>query len=748
MKTLRFLFAAGLAACTLQNSTTLVSTSAQTTPNPILFVTQVPVPDDFTRIGSVFGNHLPEISSASRGGDLMLRYANGSLRNLTREAGFGADGMQGANAIAVRDPSVHWSGVKAVFSMVIGAPTQRYVAVETRWQLYEVSGFGVGQTAVITRVTHQPAYNNISPIYGTDGRIIFSTDRPRNGAAHLYPQLDEYEEAPTVTGLWSLDPASGDLFLLDHAPSGDFTPSIDSFGRVIFTRWDHLQRDQQSDSESKNNDCSGNATYGTFNYSNESAAATFSISAPDRSEVFPEPRACRTDLLTGTNLEGHSFNQFFPWQVNEDGTELETINHIGRHELHNYFNRALNDDTNLVEFLNSTPRTNLNPINNTLQIREDPRNPGTYFAVDAPEFYTHAAGQIISFTAAPNRLADAIKIGYVTARDTASYVDQPAPAHTGLYREPLPLSDGQLVAVHTFSTQRDENIGTRAFPKSRYDFRLRVVASTGAYAAPVVTLTNGISATVSWWDPDVLVTYSGNLWELNPVEVRARPIPAQPLKPLPAPEAQMFAQAGVDPVAFQAWMRQRELALSVTRDVTSRDIADRQQPFNLRVPGGVQTSTGAGKIYDVKFMQYFQADQIRGLTGGGTEPRAGRRVLARQLHDSVAQGANTSTAVAGAVEVASDGSQAAFVPARRAMTWQLTDANGVPVVRERYWLTFQPGEVRVCGSCHGLNSRSQTAQPAPENPPQALLKLLNTWKLTNGAGAATAKRTFLPLARR
>src|SRR3546814_10016913 len=49
--------------------------------------------------------------------------------------------------------------------------------------------------------------------------------------------------------LWSLDPATGDLFMLDHSPSGDFTPILDSFGRVVFTRWDHLQRDQQARSE-------------------------------------------------------------------------------------------------------------------------------------------------------------------------------------------------------------------------------------------------------------------------------------------------------------------------------------------------------------------------------------------------------------------------------------------------------------------------------------------------------------------
>ena len=151
----------------------------------------------------------------------------------------------------MRDPSVHWGGKKAVFSMVIGAPTAALPTILTHyWQLYEVSGFGVGETVVITKVANQPQnFNNISPIYGTDERIIFTTDRPRNGAAHLYPQLDEYELAPTVSGLWSLDPATGDLFMLDHSPSGDFTPILDSFGRVMFTRWDHLQRDQQADGD-------------------------------------------------------------------------------------------------------------------------------------------------------------------------------------------------------------------------------------------------------------------------------------------------------------------------------------------------------------------------------------------------------------------------------------------------------------------------------------------------------------------
>jgi hypothetical protein len=72
---------------------------------------------------------------------------------------------------------------------------------------------------------------------------------------------------------------------------------------------------------------------------------------------------------------------------------------------------------------------------------------------------------------------------------------------------------------------------------------------------------------------------------------------------------------------------------------------------------------------------------------------------------------------------------AALVPAHRALTWQLIDPNGVGVVRERNWLSFQAGEIRVCTSCHGINTVSQTGAAPPTNAPQALRTLLQEWKV-------------------
>lgn len=724
LRVVRVVAALGLAAsalCLARSGSIGHAQTALVLPNPILFVTQVPVPEDFTTIGALFGNHRGAVTSAARGGDLWIRYTDGTLKNLTQAAGFGVNGFQGSTSIAVREPSVHWGGTKALFSMVTGAATRQYALTTHYWQIYEVTGLGQNETPVITKVPNQPVdFNNVSPIYGTDDRIIFTSDRPRDGSRHLHPQLDEYEEAPVVTGLWSLNPATGDLFLMQQSPSGSFSPQIDSFGRVVFIRWDHLQRDQQADADARSN------AYGTFNYASEAADAA---RLNERTEVFPEPRASRTDLLAGTNLEGHSFNDFFPWMIDEDGTDEETLNHLGRHEFHGYFNRSLKDDPNLIEFHSGLPRTNPNVISNFIHIKEDPFSPGTYYGIDAPEFSTHSAGQVVKFNAPPGLNPDSSVVTYVTHRDTASYTDAPSQHHTGLYRNPLPLSDGRVVVSHTTSTQADRNIGSRAAPLSRYALRLKVLTTgtNGAYTAGQ-TLTSGISKSVSWWDPDVAVSYSGELWELDPVEVSARTRPVRTPPAVQQAVQQVFAQQGVTLAQMQAYLRANNLALIVTNNVTTRDRNDRQQPFNLRVAGtSTQTLGAGGKIYDVSHLQIFQADQLRGI-GGTTSPRAGRRVLAQAMHDPAVRNPPLSGAPAGSVAVAADGSVAAFVPARRALSWQLTAPNGTPVVRERYWVTAQPGEVRVCTSCHGLNTASQANQPEPNNEPQALRQLLAYWR--------------------
>ena len=139
------------------------------------------------------------------------------------------------------------------------------------------------------------------------------------------------------------------------------------------------------------------------------------------------------------------------------------------------------------------------------------------------------------------------------------------------------------------------------------------------------------------------------------------------------------------------------------------------------------------------YLQIFQADQLRTLTwptdDGSDYVAPGRRILAQPLHDPAAIAANAPAprgAPDGSFAVASDGSFAVFVPAARALSWQLTDWTGEPVVRERYWLSFMPGEIRVCSSCHGVNDRNQAGGGKPTNMPVALLDLLRFWEESRG----------------
>lgn len=694
---------------------------------PILFVTQLPVVDGFMDIGSTFGNHLTSVTKAGRGGDLYIRYPDGELRNLTQEAGYGSkDEFQGSKSISVRDPMVHWDGKKAIFSMVIGGADKRYEQTISYWQLYEVTGLGKGEKAVITKVANQPTdYNHIYPIYGSDDRVIFVSDRPRSGERHLYPQLDEYEMSRSNTGIWSLDPKSGNLFLIEHSPSGSFRPRLDSFGRVIFTRWDHLQRDQQSDAEG------GPATnYGTFNYSDESATAQ---KLNTQEEVFPEPRGDRTDLLEGTNLNGHEFNLFFPWAINQDGTEEETLNHIGRHELYDYINRAINDDKHVKEFRIAEYKQRVNQFNilNFFWLTEDPLKPGLYYGVDAPEFYTNTGGMLFKLQAEPTRSADNIALTPVTHPSTSS--SNSKAENTGKYREPLPLSDGTLLAVHTDNTEDDHSVNDLdGNNRSSYFYRLKTLKQSGNYWIPNKSITSGIVRKIWYWDPDKKRSFHGEMWELNPVEVRPRTRPAASKSFLETPEQTVFQQVGVNEQTFRQYLAKQNLALVVSRNVTTRDQLDRQQPFNLKIANSATQTTGStGKVYEISYLQFFQADQIRGL-GGTKNPDEGRRVLAQMMHDPAAMAENGATSgLKGSVALGADGSMAAFVPARRAMTWQLTDSDGESVVRERYWVTFQPGEIRVCASCHGISSKDQAGNGKPQNPPQALKQLLESWKSRN-----------------
>jgi len=541
---------------------------------------------------------------------------------------------------------------------------------------------------------------------------------------------------------------------------------VDSFGRLVFSRWDHLNQDL-------NNDPGTSPPTGItpFDYASEAPNAATTASAVD---LYPEP----IHAPPGSNLNGFEINQFFPWTVNQDGSNEEILNHLGRHELKQTFGRSFKNDVNVIDFnAVASGRLNQKAIDNLFEIREDPTTPGRYVGVDGVEFSMHHSGQIVAINAASGvpatpLNANAVTVTYITDRQTATpyFTGASYPYNIGHFRDPLPMSDGTLIAAFSNTPGLEGSSGPLPLPPATYNFHLytlNAVSQNGGTeyvpaAQPLVV--GGISKNGIKYNyksniagqPDGTVNYSGALWELQPVEVVVRstpPLTAQ--APLTAtPEQSVFdtynAAHPTRPVTvadMQQFLRTQNLALVVIRNATSRDRADQQQPYNLSVPGGVQTISNlpaylGPPLYCIDRMQFFQADQVRGFTTS-TIPNAmpGRRPLPRPLNDAAAVQFNLpgDVAVPGSQFIETDGSIALFVPAQRPIVWQSLAPQstcgtspqpvGTPVVRERYWIEFQPGEIRACNSCHGVNQQNQAGQGTPANPPLALRDLLGWWEL-------------------
>jgi hypothetical protein len=368
-----------------------------------------------------------------------------------------------------------------------------------------------------------------------------------------------------------------------------------------------------------------------------------------------------------------------------------------------------------------------------LQLCESPVEPGRYYGIHCPEFGTHAAGQIVSLHAPPGRNADHIRPVFHTHPETAAHIEvgEPLPhGHVGMFRDPVMLSDGTLLASHSSSPYTDAaTVSNPPAPapfvlSSRYDFAIRImVEGDEGFLVPGPRLVPPIVKNVTYWDNSYYrqVAYNGPMWELQAVEVYTRPAPPEHVEEIPAIEQAVLEDElrGPEGVAeLKQYLEENGLALVVSRDVTVR--ADEQQDFNLKVAWSDHQSAEHGSTpKEIAYMQFFEGKQLRGYT------RPGRRVLARPM-DSV-ENPSDPNAPEGAVRLGDDGSMAAFVPAGRALSWQSTEADGTPVVRERYWLTFGKGEIRTCGNCHGINTTDVFGRTPPTNEPEALRTLLQWW---------------------
>lgn len=122
----------------------------------------------------------------------------------------------------VRDPQMHYDGKKILFSYRNGG--------EDQYHLYEINVDGTG----LRQLTDGP-YDDIEPTYLPDGQIVFCSSRCNRWVMCW--------KVP-VAILYKCDADGKNIKMLSSNAVTENTPSVLPDGRILYTRWEYIERSQ------------------------------------------------------------------------------------------------------------------------------------------------------------------------------------------------------------------------------------------------------------------------------------------------------------------------------------------------------------------------------------------------------------------------------------------------------------------------------------------------------------------------
>lgn len=232
--------------------------------------------------------------------------------------------------------------------------------------------------------------------------------------------------------------------------------------------------------------------------------------------------------------------------------------------------------------------------------------------------------------------------------DPSDYLDtEDVPASGGRYRDPYPLASGEIVA--SFGAGDLVNNSFAGLGEPVPDFGLYVLAADGSTRA------------LLYDDP--------NMWEIEPVEVAARPTP-----PVLEPTLDLEQASGI---------------------LNTMDVVLRAQ-----IPGDPPSQDLQGPADDPAWVYLFKGVPSQFVY----PPFQGYRQI--------------QPALIGRAPVFPDGSFAAEIPANEPILWKLIDGGGNVLVEERFWNMVRPSQVVTCTGCHSPHdgASARTTNDALEAP--------------------------------
>ncbi len=195
---------------------------------------------------------------------------------------------------AIRDVEIDYDGSRLLFSM--RTPFDPNVAEEDQvptWNIWQYTFETAELVRVIPNNLTAEVGHDIMPKYLPDGRIIFSSTRQTQSQALLldensqggaFPAMDE-DENEFAFNLHVMNDDGSELHQVTFNQSHDLDPSIMDDGKVVFSRWDHNQSNDQVNLYRMNPDGSETELlYGQWSHDTGTNGTTIQFMQPRETE--------------------------------------------------------------------------------------------------------------------------------------------------------------------------------------------------------------------------------------------------------------------------------------------------------------------------------------------------------------------------------------------------------------------------------------------------------------------------------
>jgi hypothetical protein len=140
------------------------------------------------------------------------------------------------------DPEVSWDGQRLYFawaergSPVRGRPVELSFNLENTYHIFRADLDAAGNVVRLRQLTDGP-WNDTDPCELPNGRIVFCSGR-RGTAIRC-----NYDGGFAINNtLFSMEPDGSDQIWLSKHETGEWDPSVDNNGMLVYSRWDYMDR--------------------------------------------------------------------------------------------------------------------------------------------------------------------------------------------------------------------------------------------------------------------------------------------------------------------------------------------------------------------------------------------------------------------------------------------------------------------------------------------------------------------------